>query len=523
MATDIGYYFTYYYGDGEYYKGYGYTTSDSGYSAGQRINELSSNDTGSTGYYVIDSVQPTATTNKKGLVEVTHYYDKDTNLTADPGGNPGGTEPGHLHSLNYSGDNKEYKDDDESSPDKKLGIGLGGLGTEAGLAHIDVHHFDFDTETFAVFNKSNEADLAPESEGGVVELKGFSSFYGGKGKDVIKGGAGDQVLYGGQGNDQIFGDPITGGIGNDFLLGGLGNDTLNGGDGSDTLNGGLDKDTLDGGPGNDILEGGKGNDLYRVDSASDTIVESAKQGRETVESSISWTLGNNLDDLVLTGTNGINGTGNSLDNKIIGNGADNVLSGGDDNDTLDGGLGNDTLDGGLGNDILKGGKGNDLYRVDSASDTIVESAKQGRETVESSISWTLGNNLDDLVLTGTNGINGTGNSLDNKIIGNGADNVLSGGDDNDTLDGGLGNDQLTGGDGADQFTFNNFTNGVDTITDFNFSRGDKIQIGFKSSVSQFVFDKNTGALFFDDGVGQAQIASLQPNLDFAPGRDITII
>jgi Ca2+-binding RTX toxin-like protein len=259
MATDVGYYFTYYYGDGEYYKGYGYTTSDAGYYAGQRINQPSSNQTGSTGYYVIDSAQPADRTGYNGWVVVTDYYDKDTHLIADPGGDPGGPEPGHMHSLQ-----NDYSHN--SNSDYKLGIGRGGLGSEFGLAHIDHHHYTFDIESFARFNNSNEADLAPESEDGVKESPRPNSFYGGKGNDVIEKGAGDQVIYGGGGNDSIYSDGVlTGPRGNDFLIGGDGNDWLFAGNGNDKLNGGWGDDFLTGNDSEtDTMTGGPGADVFSL-------------------------------------------------------------------------------------------------------------------------------------------------------------------------------------------------------------------------------------------------------------------
>ncbi|NMG22241.1 calcium-binding protein [Brasilonema bromeliae] len=260
MTTNISYTFTYNYGDGEYYKGYGYTTSDSNYYAGQRIDQPSPNETGLTGYYIIDSVNPTSLTDYTGEVVVTHYYDKDTNLIADPGGNSGGEEPGHLHNYPHN-----------PSTDVNLGVGHNGLGSEAGLAHIDGHYFGFDRETFAVFNNSNEADLAPENPGDTVIKFPNGAFYGSRGDDVIEGGAGDQVIYGGKGNDLIFGDGILGGSsapsGNDFLIGGDGNDWLYGGRGNDKLNGGWGDDYLNGYGGysdseTDTLTGGPGADTF---------------------------------------------------------------------------------------------------------------------------------------------------------------------------------------------------------------------------------------------------------------------
>src|SRR5207249_3270847 len=102
-----------------------------------------------------------------------------------------------------------------------------------------------------------------------------------------------------------------------------------------------------------------------------------------------------------TGTTAINGTGNTLDNVLTGNSAANVLTGN---------AGNDTLDGGAGNDTLRGGTGNDTYVVDAAGDSVTENANEGTDAVQSAITYTLGSNLENLTLTGTNAINGTGNT-----------------------------------------------------------------------------------------------------------------
>ncbi|MEH2443041.1 beta strand repeat-containing protein [Nostoc sp.] len=284
-------------------------------------------------------------------------------------------------------------------------------------------------------------------------------------------------------------DNLTGTVNSDSISGLLGNDTLQGLGDSDTLDGGDGNDSLDGGTGDDSLIGGKGNDTYIVDSIGDTITEGLNAGTDLVKSSVSWVLGNNLENLTLTGTDTINGTGNSLNNILTGNTAANILSGengndnligGAGNDTLLGGAGNDTLDGGLGADSLIGGIGNDIYIVDNAGDTITEGLNAGTDLVKSSVSFVLADNVENLTLTGTDAINGTGNSLKNILIGNTGANILSGGDGNDslfgssgndtllggagddTLDGGLGTDSLNGGAGNDTYTVDNVN---DTITE----------------------------------------------------------
>jgi Ca2+-binding RTX toxin-like protein len=215
---------------------------------------------------------------------------------------------------------------------------------------------------------------------------------------------------------------LSGEGGNDTLLGNAGNDVLNGGAGNDTLNGGL---------GADNMAGGTGDDTYVVDNVLDVVTENLNEGIDLVTSGVSYTLSANLENLTLTGAGNINGTGNGLDNIITGNGAANVLNG------LGG---NDILDGGLGNDNMAGGVGNDTYVVDSALDVVTELAGGGTDLVMGSVSYTLGANVENLTLTGTGNINGTGNVLNNVLIGNSGNNVLNGLAGADSMAGGAGND-----------------------------------------------------------------------------------
>ncbi|VUZ26587.1 Uncharacterised protein, partial [uncultured Comamonas sp.] len=177
------------------------------------------------------------------------------------------------------------------------------------------------------------------------------------------------------------------------LQGGAGNDVLVGGAGSDTLLGGAGDDILHGGAGADRMEGGTGNDTYVVDDAGDTVVEQANEGIDTVQSRISYTLGEHVENLILAGSSNIDGIGNALDNILTGNSGHNRLYGGAGNDTLLGGAGNDLLNGGTGADRMEGGTGNDSYVVDDAGDVVVERAGEGVDTVEASISYTLGDNV----------------------------------------------------------------------------------------------------------------------------------
>ena len=321
----------------------------------------------------------------------------------------------------------------------------------------------------------------------------------------------DNVLLGNSANNTLTGaagnDTLDGGVGNDTMVGGAGNDTYvvnvstdviteNASEGTDTvqssvtltlasnvenllltgasaingtgntlanlLTGNSGNNTLSGGTGNDTMVGGAGDDIYVVDVAGDVVTENAAEGTDLIQSGVSYTLASNVENLTLTGTSVINGTGNALDNVLIGNGVAN---------TLTGGLGNDTLDGGVGTDTLVGGGGNDVYVLDVAADVVTEAASEGTDTVQIGVTYTLGTNVENLTLTGSGTINGTGNTLDNVLIGNGANNTLTGAAGNDTLDGGLGNDTMVGGTGNDTYVVNvstdvvteNAGEGTDTV------------------------------------------------------------
>jgi len=138
-------------------------------------------------------------------------------------------------------------------------------------------------------------------------------------------------------------------------------DTLVGSAFADQIWGYNGDDFIDGGSGADTMYGGAGNDTYIVDNVADIVVEALGGGTDTVQSSVSYTLTANVENLVLTGAVAINGVGNSLNNQITGNSSANVLDGGIGDDVLRGGGGNDTLYGGTGNDTLQGGSGLDIF------------------------------------------------------------------------------------------------------------------------------------------------------------------
>lgn len=310
-------------------------------------------------------------------------------------------------------------------------------------------------------------------------------------------GTGNGVANNVTGNGQA--NILTGLAGNDLLDGAGGNDELYGGGDVDTLYGRAGADLLDGGAGADTMFGGDGDDIYIVDNVADVVIDNpgVPGGLDTVNASVSFSLGAAIEQLNLTGMSAINGTGNELANLINGNSAANVIngragadslngfagldtlyggdgddtaSGGDDADFVDGGNNNDTLNGdagddtlygragidtlngGTGADTMFGGAGDDTYYVDNAGDIVGESASAGTDTIISSVTRSLGQYQEHLTLTGGDALNGTGNILANTILGNDGANTLSGLAGADVIDAGLGNDTVFGGDGNDSLS-----------------------------------------------------------------------
>lgn len=285
----------------------------------------------------------------------------------------------------------------------------------------------------------------------------------------------DNLIQGTDGNDTLPGtedpDDIQGLGGDDSLQGGNGNDTLNGGSGDDTLAGGAGDYVYiinDGGSTQVPNPDGSG---FRLVFFSDAIKENANGGMDTVISSVDFKLGANLERLILTGTSDLIGRGNSFNNYISGNDGSNNLSGG----------------GGI--DTLIGGKGNDLYYVDTATDVIIELEGEGTDTIDSTVTYTLGANIENLTLDSSvlNGqINGTGNSLDNYILGNSLDNELRGLGGNDILNGSLGSDTYLFGE----------ADGIDTIIEASNSGTDQDMIKLEQSqTTDPVLVKDNGSLY----------------------------
>jgi Ca2+-binding RTX toxin-like protein len=262
---------------------------------------------------------------------------------------------------------------------------------------------------------------------------------------------------------------IAGTAGDDRLSAAkVGDSRVSGGDGDDSISGGAA-----GSQGKHELVGGNGDDTYTIRSANDTVIEKAGQGYDLVAAYIDYTLGAHVEALRLVG-DGLTGTGNELDNRIVGSAGADKIYGLAGDDSLQGGGGDDFIWGGIGNDTLKGEDGDDSL-------------------------W-----------------GGDGNDM---LIGGDGDDILYGEAGNDIIQGGAGNDRMTGGAGNDIFRFRADdigTGTVDTITDF--TRGqDKIDLSAIdakaataandafSFIGTQTFHKVAGELRYEQVGGQTKI------------------
>ncbi|MEI9905619.1 MAG: calcium-binding protein, partial [Asticcacaulis sp.] len=216
------------------------------------------------------------------------------------------------------------------------------------------------------------------------------------------------------------------------------------------LTGNTNNNVLNGDLGADTMIGGTGNDTYFVDTAGDVVIENANEGtKDKVVSSIAYTLTDNVENLTVTGTGDFTVTGNGLNNILVAN------------------SGNNLVDGQGGGDHMFGGAGNDTYIVDNDNDRVSEqltgSADDGGvDTVMASVTYHIFSFVENLTLTGTGNINGTGNPFNNVIIGNSGNNVLNGQIGADTLSGGLGDDGYIV-DNAGDIVSENASEGTDKV------------------------------------------------------------
>ena len=349
----------------------------------------------------------------------------------------------------------------------------------------------------SIWDASGSADLIRHTGGGGarIDLRAATLAYaagGGGYISAVNGIAGGFTIAHG-----VVIENATGSSGNDVLIGNHVANTLNGGAGADTLN------------------GGAGNDLFYVNTAQDTIVESAGNGTaDRVAASASFVLdaGDNIEQLQTisaAGTAAINLTGNALAQRIFGNAGANALN-----------------DGGGAADTLTGGAGNDTYIIHNSGAQITENVGQGsRDRVLTGVSFTLaaGDSIDVLstiASAGTGALNLIGNALVQSITGNAGANRINGG---------AGSDTLTGGGGADRFVFTSPTgpSNIDRITDYSvaadtidlqnavfsgLTEGALAAAAFRINATglaedgsdRVVYNTSNGYLYFDsDGLGAA--------------------
>jgi Ca2+-binding RTX toxin-like protein len=234
------------------------------------------------------------------------------------------------------------------------------------------------------------------------------------------------------------------------------------------------------------LLGGDGSDVYYVDSALDRVFENANQGNDTVMASVNHTLGNYVENLTLLGSANLTGTGNILDNNIIGNSGNNYLSGGAGNDWLSGGDGMDTLDGGAGTDVLQGGNG-----CDYLTDTSGNSAMSG------------GAGYDSIVAAGASFIAGGRDNDQITASGTAAVVAVNAGDGNDTLRSTATRTVLSAGAGVSYADMSLKKSGSDLV----------VQLGSNTSV--------TLAGWYDSTVTKPQYLTLQVMAEAMAGFDAT--
>ena len=359
--------------------------------------------------------------------------------------------------------------------DSTAGVAAGYPGP-SGVTGVE----DQSNVTFLAGNDFSDANTGVKVAGDVTAtgtslVNGTFDWDGGAGNDTIFGNSGDNMIDGGGGVDAM-----TGGAGNDTYVVDNAGDvvTESANEGTDTvlstahlrltanvenltLQGSADlqaygntlantitgndgSNLLDGGAGADVMSGGAGSDAYFVDNAGDVVIENAGEGSDVVFSTAHLRLTENVEYLVLQGSDNLQGAGNSLTNILVGNAGSNIL------------------DGAAGADAMFGGDGNDAYFVDNAGDATIENADEGNDVVFSTAHMRLSANVEYLVLQGSANLQGGGNSLNNVIIGNSGNNLLDGDAGADAMFGGAGNDVYfvdNAGDGV----IENASEGADAV------------------------------------------------------------
>ena len=379
---------------------------------------------------------------------------------------------------------------------------------------------------------------------------GFNIILGGSNADYLKSEGVWEDIFGGSGNDIIvatgYGGWLFGGSGDDTIRG---SDTdsnlterLYGGSGADTIDGGGGDDFIIGGEGDDTLTGGEGADIFFFweGHGSDTITDFNSAGGDRIhltnfDETITWDV---LSTKITTVTDGNNMvTGVRIDLSDWGGGTitldgitsvsdvtadmfvlDRIVGDNDSDDTLQGGTSADTMTGGTGADTF-------VFDEESGADTITDFSKAEGDKIDltsfsQAITWdvlstkitvvtdenniAVGVRIDlsewgggTIVLDGITAVSDV--TVDMFVL-----HALTGSDGvDDVLRGGTTDDTMTGGTGADIFVFVE-GHGDDTITDFNPTGGDRIDLtGFtreitweelQAAMTQVADDPNTAGV-----------------------------
>lgn len=378
---------------------------------------------------------------------------------------------------------------------------LAGQGIDTVKTAINNYKLGDELENLTLSGKAHNAAVGNTSDNVLIGNTGNNTLYGlagndrldgGKGKNTLDGGSGDDTYVVNSKNDKLI-ELTDGGIDtvesrvSFSLLDTDGKKGVNGGNIehltltgktdidaignalNNTLIGNSGNNTLTGGAGNDRLDGGAGNDIYLFNNTSEhTHAEISDTGLDSQEidevrftplkdsnAGSTFTLyagDTGIERIVIDSSrsaiafnidasqavNGLTIVGHDGANSLIGTLYADTLKGNAGKDSLTGDLGNDTLDGGDDADILNGGAGDDTYFIDDKDDVIIDSS--GQDTVKSALnSYALAADLENLSLI-ANALQGTGNALNNLIIGNNQDNIIDGAAGNDILNGGAGND-----------------------------------------------------------------------------------
>ncbi|MGE5516692.1 MAG: hypothetical protein ACM31D_12810, partial [Bacteroidota bacterium] len=418
----------------------------------------------------------------------------------------------------------------------------GGANTLIGGRGIDTASFDAAAGAVIV---DLAAGTATHAGGGVDSLSGIDKVVGSRFADTLAGGSGADTLQGGGGNDTLIGSDVDiavfgGQVSGYSIVRNVANgawtvtdlDARDGNDGTDTLVGieraqfagglltdldairfgGSYADTVIGSDGTDVLigrfganclEGLGGDDVYVIDRDSDGVSENVNEGIDEVRTALAaYMLGANVENLTYIGVGAFIGTGNALDNTLVGGAGNDELSGRAGADRLDGGLGSDTasyeissvavnvnlatginsggdaagdvlvsienligschddvlagdagantLDGGLGSDTASYAASTLAVNVNLA--TGINSGGDAAGDVLVSIETVIGSAYDDVLTGSAYDDKLDGGAGNDKLDGGGGNDKLDGGAGNDTLDGAAGNDTLAGGAGNDTLT-----------------------------------------------------------------------